>query len=251
MVMADAPSLYPEATERSTPPGRGQHGYYKRRSDGWIITAGAWPQARNDKEFKGFDYLPQFGNWLMGYGDNEEESNQRDRAGRKFFPHKEPWRLIFQHPDGAAAFPVAQIVAYRWHLRPPYREVVLRKLEGITIYDYACPECDKGIFSSDHEPEAVEMLRIHLTSNINSQHAYRPEDMRALGQEFGIDFFAPRRARGTVRVASVDVAAAAVPVLTANIEAKKECPECHELFALAHFEFARHMKTHKKEAVPV
>lgn len=199
MTLAEIPSLYPDVAERNLPPGRGQHAYYKRRSDGWIITSGAWPSAKADKEFKGYDYLPAFGTFLMSFGDDINTANQRDRTGRKFFPHKEPWRLILQHPDGPAQFPVAQIIAYRWHLRPPYREVRFPQMADVNVTDLFCPECEAGIFSSESEQEAVDMLRTHLTSKINDTHQYRPEDFRSLGESIGVDFFAPRRPARQVR----------------------------------------------------
>lgn len=240
------PSLYPEVAERNTPPGRGQHGYYKRRSDGWIITGGAWPSGKADKDFKGFDFLPSMGTFLMSFGDNEEESNQVDRRGRKFFPHKEFWRLILQHPDGPGLFPVSQIIAYRWHIRPPYREVKFPQLEGLQIYDLFCPECDKGIFSAEREQEAIEMLRIHLTSGFNDSHSYRPEDLRALGQEYSIDFFAPRRARNSVRARSIEPEPeTAIEVTPLEVFL---CPDCG-FEAKNGFGLQAHRRSHK--AAPV
>lgn len=199
MTLAEIPSLYPDVADRALPPGRGQHGYYKRRRDGWIITGGCWPSAKADKEYKGFEFLPTFGTFLMSFGDDISQSNQRDRSGRRFFPHKEPWRLMLQHPDGPAQFPVSQIIAYRWHLRPPYREVRFGQMDGVTVTDLFCPECENGIFSADNEQDAVDMLRAHLSSKINDTHQYRPEDFRSLGQQVGVDFFAPRRGARPVR----------------------------------------------------
>src|SRR3990167_6964311 len=195
VVLAEAPSLYPEPQQRTVPPGRGHHGYYRRRSDGWIITGGAWPSARADKDFKGYAFLAQLPIFAMSYGDNEDQSNQVDLRGHKFFPHREPWRLILQSPGGAEAFPISQVIAYRWHIRPPYHEVRWPQLEGVKVVDLFCPECDKGVFSAVDEQHAIDMLRVHLTSKINDNHSYRPEDFRALGTEYGIDFFAPRGRR--------------------------------------------------------
>ena len=189
----EAPSLYPEIVETVTPPGKGQHGYFRRLRDGWIVTHGAWPSAQSDMSFKGFLYLQQFGVWVMpGPG---RGSIVTDRRGIPFNPAEEPWRLIFQHPDGAAAFPVEQIVAYRWHIRPPYSEVRFPQVESIRLYDLFCPECEKGIFSAEHEQDAADMLRQHLVSQFDQVHSYRPEDLRALGLELNIDFFAERRVR--------------------------------------------------------
>lgn len=240
----DAPSLYPEIVEAKTPPGRGAHGYYRRRSDGKIITAGAWPAMRNDMEFKGIEYLPQFGTFLMtGPGDNKTE----DYTGRMFNVVSEPWRLIFQSPGGADAFPVWQIIAYRWHIRPPYREVKFSQLEGVEVHDFFCPECESGIFSAVEKDEAMEQLRIHLTSRTNEAHSYRPEDLRSLGEELGIDFFAPRRRRGA-RVAPTIAPAPVLeePALTPNATARKTCPVCGESVAVAFGYYTKHVKAHEQ-----
>ena len=190
MVM-QPPSLFPEVQEAVIPPGKGMHAYFKRQRDGWIATHGAWPSAQSDMAFKGWVHQPQFGVFPMpGPGGG---SAATDRRGVPFNPADEPWRLILQHPDGAAAFSVAQIIAYRWHIRPPYREVRFPQIEGIDITNYFCPECDKGIFSSPREQEAADLLRQHLTSQFDAHHSYRTEDLRSLGDEIGIDFFAARR----------------------------------------------------------
>lgn len=192
-MVTEAPSLYPEIIESQAPPGKGHHGYFRRLRDGWIVTHIAHPAAISDMSFKGFTFLPQFGTWLMpGPG---RGSDVKDRRGVPFNPTEEPWRLIFQHPDGASSFTVEQIIAYRWHIRPPYREAVFPQIEDTQIYDFFCPECDKGIFSSPEEQIAADLLRQHLTSKFDQVHSYRPEDLRALGQEINVDFFAERRVR--------------------------------------------------------
>lgn len=221
----EAPTLYPEVVETSTPPGKGHHGYFRRLRDGWIVTHGAWPTAQSDMAFKGYVFLQQFGTWLMpGPGPN---SIVTDRRGVRFNPSEEPWRLIFQHPEGAAAFPVEQVIAYRWHIRPPYREVRFPQVEGITIYDLFCPECEKGIFSAPNEQDAASLLRQHLTSRFDEAHSYRPEDLRALGQEIGIDFFAERRVRR--RPVRVDGASLEpppeIPAMEATVNVLR-CKDC-------------------------
>ena len=242
MVM-DAPTLYPEIVETSTPPGRGQHGYFRRLRDGWIVTHGAWPSAQSDMSFKGFVFLQQFGVWVMpGPG---KGSTVTDRRGIAFNPGDEPWRLIFQHPEGSATFPVEQVIAYRWHIRPPYREVRFPQVEGTVIYDLFCPECEKGIFSAEHEQDAANMLRQHLVSRFDESHSYRPEDLRALGQELSIDFFAERRirrrpVRGEDRALE---APAAAPEMVAT-ETLLRCRVCQQEFA-SPAALGGHMKAHK------
>lgn len=249
----DAPSLYPEIVERATPPAKGEHSYYRRKSDGWILTAGAWQSMKADMEFKGLEYLPKYG--VFTYGTPWGDTN-KDRTGRDFNVLSEPWRLIFQTPGGADEFPVSQIIAYRWHIRPPYREVKFTQLQGLEVFDYFCPECENGIFSAVDQQDAMEQLRTHLTSRTNESHSYRPEDLRALGAELGIDFFAPRRRRGA-RVAPPAFESEPQPEpidLSANTAvAKKACPHCGEDVSVAYGHWTRHVKAHEQAggAAPV
>ena len=70
--MADeAPTLYPEPIEAHAPPGRGRHGYWRRREDdgpasGWIVIASTSPSNRADSEYKGSRFLPQYGEFTNG-----------------------------------------------------------------------------------------------------------------------------------------------------------------------------------------
>ena len=242
----EIPSLYPDVVERATPPGKGEHGYYKRRSDGWIMTAGVWPSYKADMNFKGLDFLQQYGTFVYGtpWGDTN-----KDRRGVPFNSLAEPWRLILQSPGGAAEFPISQIIAYRWHIRPPYREAKFPQLEGLQIYDLFCPECDKGIFSAEREQEAIEMLRIHLISGFNDAHSYRPEDLQALGTEYGIDFFAPRRGRNQVRATESKAEAKPDPTdMTPTVSYR--CKDCGAEFATTS-ERMRHGKSCPAKAAPV
>lgn len=109
-----------------------------------------------------------------------------------------PWMQIFQL-HGEKEFPLSQIIAFRWHIRPPYRGIVFPQLEGVDITDYQCPECEKGLFSATNPREAARQLRIHLTSAINEQHKYTPRDIRELGEDWGIDFETRRVRGGAVR----------------------------------------------------
>ena len=245
MVM-EAPSLYPETIETSTPPGKGHHGYFRRLRDGWIVTHGAWPSGQSDMSFKGFTFLQQFGVWVMpGPG---KGSTVVDRRGVPFNPAEEPWRLIFQHPDGAEAFPVTQVVAYRWHIRPPYREVHFPQVEGIQIYDLFCPECEKGIFSAEQEQDAADLLRQHLTSRFDEAHSYRPEDLRALGQEIEVDFFAERRVRRRPGRGEGSTLEPSAPAPDLGVSDTVRCRVCGEEFAST-AALGGHMKSHRKERV--
>jgi hypothetical protein len=184
--MTEAPTLYPTPVEVAPPPGRGQHGYY-HKANGWVVVAATTPSNKADYEYKKHVFLPQYGEFVPDTADPRANPKGADDKGMPWNSALEPWRLIFQR-DGAKEFPVDQIIAYRWHIRPPYKEVTFPQLEGIDITDYPCPECDKGIFSSPNPQEAARQLRTHLTSAISESHKYSATDLRELGKEWGIDF---------------------------------------------------------------
>ena len=193
MVQDTAPSLYPEPVDVAPPPGKGLHGYY-RKTNGWIVVAATTPSNRSDYEYKGFTYLPQYGEFKNGTNEATARRLELDDRKMPWNPAVEPWRLIFQR-GGAKEFPVDQLIAFRWHLRPPYQEVSFPQLEGTEITNYPCPECEKGIFSSTNSLEAAEQLRSHLTSGVNQRHSYTPTDLRELGKELEIDFDSSRVGR--------------------------------------------------------
>lgn len=200
----EAPTLYPEPIEAHAPPGRGRHGYWKRIEDGglssgWIVIASTSPSNRADSEYKGSRLLSMYGEFVNGSAQPRAQAKEKDARGNPWNPALEPWRLIFQL-DGAKEFPIEQIIAYRWHIRPPYREVNFPQLQGIEITNHGCPECDKGIFSSVNPAEAAQMLRTHLTSAIDAQHKYTVADLTALGKEWDIDFDSARMGRRSVRL---------------------------------------------------
>ena len=187
MVNEIAPSLYPEVQDAVTPPGKGEHGYYRRDDNGWIITAPVWPSYRSDMEFKGYVFLPQYGTWVHG---TPWGNTNRDDRGIGYNALQEPWRRIFAR-GGAKEFPVTQIIAYGWHRQPAYREVTFPQIKGVKIYDLPCPECSR-VFGSMTEDEAVANLRTHLTSTVDRPHSYSPTDLRELGKELGVNFDSAR-----------------------------------------------------------
>ena len=225
----EAPTLYPEPIEAHAPPGRGKHGYYRRIEDGspasgWIVVASTTPSNRSDYEYKGFTRLSKYGEFSNGSAQPRAKARERDARGNPWNPALEPWRLIFQL-SGAKEFPIEQIIAYRWHIRPPYKEVSFPQLKGIEITNYGCPECEKGIFSSTNPKAAAAMLRTHLTSAIDAAHKYSPSDLSALGKEWDIDFDSARMGRRTVTFQEPEEPEGAEPpVLTRAKEYK--CGAC-------------------------
>lgn len=218
--MPEAPSLFPDAVDAPSPPGRGKHGYY-RLASGWITTGPTTPSNRSAMEYKGATFLPQYGEFANGTAAGAPQ--ERDARGVAWNPADEPWRMIFQR-GGGKEFPADQIIAYRWHVRPPYREVTFPQLDGVRIFDLQCPECDRGLFSSTNENDAAQMLKTHLTTGTNNRHSYTPSDLRALAQEYNLDF--DQRRIGTNAVRSVQVEEPEpVPELT-PAEDVLSCGEC-------------------------
>ena len=179
-----APSLYPDIAEVKTPPGRGEHGYYRKAGNGWIVTAPIWPTFRGDMEYKGCVHLPQYGAFTI---DQPWGVPNKDARGARFNSAIEPWRVIFQK-GGAKEFPVEQVIAFRWHINPPYAEVTFPQLEDVEVHDLWCPECENVVFSALSEKGAVDQLRRHLTAGKDNAHSYKPTDLLALGTQWDMDF---------------------------------------------------------------
>ena len=183
-MVLEAPTMYPEVREVVTAPGKGLHGYY-RKADGWLSVASTTPSNRGHYEEKGFTFLAQYGQFANGTFHGV--AKERDARGVPWNPADEPWRLLFQK-GGAKEFPADQIIAYRWHIRPPYREAIFPQLKGVDITDLPCPECDMFVASSQRPQEATRMLKTHLMSKTNERHAYTIADLRELGKEWDLDF---------------------------------------------------------------
>lgn len=74
---------------------------------------------------------------------------------------------------GAKEFPVSQILAYRWHLRPPVPGVTFPQLEKIKdeIQHAVCPQCDFDIWAPPDDMSIGNRLFEHLWST----HGFEPE----------------------------------------------------------------------------
>ena len=185
-------TLYPEPVQGEVLTGKGTHGYYRRPDNEWIMALPTSLGNDRDWQLKGFQRLIKYGEFPNGT--TGEKPNTRDENGNPWNPADEPWRQIFLR-GGGKEFPITQVLAYRWHLRPPYLEAKFPQLDGVEVTNLECPECDKGVFASRNPQEASLMLKQHLTSEINAQHKYTPADLRALAQEWGLDFDSGRLAR--------------------------------------------------------
>lgn len=222
----EAPSLFPNPVDEKAPPGRGKHGYY-RNARGWIVVASTTPSNRAGTEYKGGHFLSQYGEFVNGTQGGA--ANTADDRGVLFNSAHEQWRIIFQR-GGAHEFPVDQVVAFGWHLRPPYREVTFPQMQGVAVFDLPCPECSR-VFSSLVERQVAQFLRQHLTSKVDEAHSYTPADLKELGQEWEIKFDSARTRASTKPVIKAAPERAPAPELSPNdgdvprLESHK-CPEC-------------------------
>ena len=199
--MTQPRTLFPDrASTQKTPLGNFM--YYKK-PDGWIIPAQSSPNYFAGKLARGFTPLPQYGTYTPG-----EQSE--DTHGVPFDAHVEMWRVIFQK-NGAEAFPIDQIIAYHWHLSPPYAGITFPQMEGVEVPQLDCPECD---IPPCHD---VSDLATHL----RIRHKYARADLTAYGNEVDIKF---DRKRTKVRVRpDLQEALTKVELETATLERQEPC----------------------------
>ena len=202
----ERPPLFPDAPEEQPEGIRGGFIYGRKHpwgdQAGWVVVLPATATNRHDYEGRGFVYMDQYGIFPMTPA-HDRAPKAKDANDRPWHSSWEPWKLLLQR-GGAKEFPLSQIIAFRWHIRPPYADVVFPELEqfvasggeiaggrpsGGEIFDFQCPECQRvTLFSSTNAREAIRQLRVHLTSRINEKHSYTPADFKTLGDDFGVDF---------------------------------------------------------------
>ena len=205
--MVSAPSLFPTVAEVSA--SELNFFIYFRKPDGWIVAAPGWPQEYAKRLRQGYTPLPQYGSFVPGH-------KSRDSRGLAFSAAREGWRVGFQKggADFAREFPVAQIVAYNWHLTPPYREVDFPQIAGMDIPAYECPECVRPPLPT------TQTLATHLRVG----HDYSRVDLREYGKEVGIEF----SARSDRQVAA-ELEAHQIAELTAaqtSVDREYGCDQC-------------------------
>lgn len=142
-----------------------QHGIENDYQEaGWITTA----DTQDDKQYpiyvrRGWTPLPQFGRVVDSF----------DR-----------WRPILTHREGPAAFPVLQILTYRWYDKAKLpgtlrgQDIYFPQLAGVEITEHPCPECTRVSYF-----DPIQVAR-HLVN----KHGYDRSDVIALGDRYGIDF---------------------------------------------------------------
>lgn len=203
--MVNAPTLYPDVPDTSES-SLNYFGYFRKR-DGWIVAAPAWPMEFAKRQRQGWTPLSQYGTFTPG-------RKSTDSRGATFDAAREGWRVGFQKggQEFAREFPIAQIVAYNWHLTPPYREITFPQLEGLDIPAFECPECVRPPLPT------TQALATHL----RLRHDYSRVDLREYGKEIGVDF-TPR----TERQQAAELAAREAEELTAAQTVVDRAFACH------------------------
>jgi|TARA_R110000824_G_scaffold10817_6_gene47363 hypothetical protein len=173
------PDLNPPPMETEGVRGSDPHIYMARRRShptqpGWIIPRDSTANQQAKYIKAGWEPLEQYGSFVYGQFGNDAV---KDVNGVHFDSSKENYKVFFQR-GGAPAMPVDQVIAYGWHLRPPYKGVVFPQLEGLNIPSFQCEECDHAPFV------ATTHLKIHLEST----HNYTRMELTAYAKDIGISW---------------------------------------------------------------
>jgi len=163
---------------------------YYRLPNGWISPAPAHPLEQAKRVERGQKPLKQ-------YGQFEYDPFEIDANGQRWNVRDEPYRMIFQK-GGETEFPVDQVIAFRWHLRPPYQEATFPQLEGVFWETYECPDCEQAVFTSLSKGYAPQDMISHLRLG----HGWSRAEVAEYAREVGISF---KRARKTHEPAPVEV----------------------------------------------
>ena len=139
--------------------GLGSGGFpwqYWRKRDGRIIT-GPEPRETLYRTYqrKGYTPLPQ-------YGRLPTPGSPVPCCTNKFM-RTDQYHVLFVN-GGAKEFPLNQILAAGWHLKPPVvhgKTVKFPQLKGVEIDEVQCDECDKPIWGVKGSSTIVQGLRQH------------------------------------------------------------------------------------------
>lgn len=171
------PDLFPTETPAEGPRGSDPWMYYARRAThptepGWIFPRETTPNYRAKYMKAGWVPLDQFGTFVYGLWGNIAV---QDVAGVHFDSSRENYRVFFQK-NGAEHMPVDQVIAFGWHLDPPYKQITFPQLEGLEIPVFQCLDCNHAPFA------ASAHLRIHLLST----HNYSRTELNVYAEEAGL-----------------------------------------------------------------
>jgi hypothetical protein len=166
--------------------------YYRRPpggpEGGWIAVNGTNPERQAILFSEGFVPLHQY-----GFVDPQAVDHPD--------PSYRVWSKLLLTPGGPDEIPVSQLIEYRWYDPEicPVPRARFPQLVGVSITRVWCEECSTVYY---HKPT-------HLARHLRAIHHYDRADVRAYGDQYGINFSrdldAPRRGPEAVTYEMPDV----------------------------------------------
>ena len=151
--------------------------YYKKPPKGveagWVVINGTNPERQQGLFMKGFVPLQQYG--FVSPQDVTPPDPESPTAQAYC-----TWSTILLKPGGPEEFPVEQLIAYRWYDPSvcPVPSARFPQLVGAKITRVWCEECTTVYY---HKPT-------HLARHLRTVHHYDRADVRAYGEQYGINF---------------------------------------------------------------
>ena len=257
-VIPEAPLWKQRRDQAGAPSGnRNINDIYWRKPDGWITVGPNAQSGIDGKPLTAQSETKRRMGWepLIEYSFTDrvsDKTGQRDTieltADRLSTPDKFYWFFV---NGGAPLFPIDQIVAYHWHLKPPFglpKSVFPQLLEWDVPEPYYCPACSPGMPAKNSPQEVVQHLMVQHQMNLQQVRGLQEttDDFRA--KAVGSAGLAIRRKAQAIEKQAV--AAGVHPTLQPSPDLPQPrliiCDLCGERFddGLAK---ARHMKVHKQD----
>lgn len=152
---------------------------------GWITYApgGATPQGRrNAGSFA--HYMRRGLKPLTAYGPAPIPSQVHGMPpGSAFIP-------IFER-GGVREFPVSQVLAHKWHVRPPVHGLVFPQVEeaGEEVLHFICDDCDWEFYFLKEDSIGARVCFQHLRKDTgDGKHGYRREEAALALQSQGLPY---------------------------------------------------------------
>ncbi|HDZ39346.1 MAG TPA: hypothetical protein ENH62_13890 [Marinobacter sp.] len=184
-VVDSGPSGYPwqyyKRSDRNTP------GYNYGLQANWITTGpgGATPGGQRDTgAFT--KYMIKGMKPIMGYGVCDAPSAYKTPGGQ-FIPMLEK--------GGAREFPATQVIAYKWHVKPPLEGLVFPQYEAVkgTVRHFMCEDCIFDIWMLEDDKDTGMACFRHLRSDTgDGKHNYSRREGTAILMEQKVPFSAGR-----------------------------------------------------------
>lgn len=155
--------------------------YYKKpprgAEAGWIVINGTNMERQQGLFQKGFVALHQFG-FVDPQAITPPDAEMYEDEGKA--AAYRTWAKILLAPGGPDEFPAEQLVAYRWYDQTvcPVPTARFPQLVGVKITRVWCEECTTVYY---HKPT-------HLARHLRTVHHYDRADVRAYGEQYGINF---------------------------------------------------------------